>query len=493
MPSKPIDSPVPQPKDFALHSTLSPGSPPSQKQVRFADRSTDQVSRILTPEEAWSLYHYETHARGCGQCRTLLLCTTGRGLAQDVGSFVRQRGREICSTRPNDDGTWIRVEIPRNYSRTKAMLGAKRKRKREKEYAPTIVTYDTEPRPDPKQEPRYLYIEPARTRGDDRVYSIYKDAMLSPRVRYDSEGEPTRLPERSRMDTRRLFENTERPLRDYRIEVRTPGESEGDQDRERKERELKERREMHDAQGEWGATNNTPGPKVETSAARQTTHNQPSVFIQRDRSIVRETEILRYVSSSEVDLVLATAEDEHVVLPRKELEYPGAEHATVLQATPTEVDTVLPNAGIENSISTDIESCQHSTELAASDSSSSRSKSSSLHSLVLSAGCYTATDAFTTAPSADRPGHKSIGHEARTLTDFDASTIGLPPNVNQEYASAFARCLKEAVGMNDEQTSLLVASDAMVADTLQIYASMLGSLPGTQHHTAVKFVHRQRK
>jgi hypothetical protein len=79
------------------------------------------------------------------------------------------------------------------------------------------------------------------------------------------------------------------------------------------------------------------------------------------------------------------------------------------------------------------------------------------------------------------------------VDDSDSSPVDLPLNVIQEYASAFARCLREAVGITDEQTSLLVASDSMIADTLQTYASMLGSLPGTQHHTAVKFVHRQRK
>lgn len=127
------------------------------------------------------------------------------------------------------------------------------------------------------------------------------------------------------------------------------------------------------------------------------------------------------------------------------------------------------------------------------DSSSSRSRPASLQSIILSAGCYTATDAFTTAPSADPLASESTGHETYTLTDFDTVTIGLPPNVNREYASVFARYLKEAVGITDDQTSLLIAPDSMLVDTLQTYASMLGTLPGTPHFTAVKFVHRQRK
>ena len=197
----------------------------------------------------------------------------------------------------------------------------------------------------------------------------------------------------------------------------------------------------------------------------------------------------------EAQLAQAMAEDEHINLPCEELEALEADHATNHEYI-TRSEARVPNdidAGIEGSIPAAARSADISTQLAASDSSSSMSNSASLQSLVLSAGCYTATDAFTTAPSALSPGHKSIGHGPVKLTDFDASTIGLPPNVNREYASTFARCLKEAVGMTDEQTSLLVASNSMIAEILQTYASMLGSQPETQHHTAVKFVHRQRK
>jgi hypothetical protein len=200
------------------------------------------------------------------------------------------------------------------------------------------------------------------------------------------------------------------------------------------------------------------------------------------------------------ELALVTAEEEHIDIP---CEKPGAsevEPSTNHQPTRCEnhesnaLDTVMLDLGAYKTTSPVTHSGQIHTSPAASESSSfSRPKSSSLQSVVLSVGCYTATDAFTTAPSANPPGQKSIGHEPRILTEFDASTVGLPPNVNREYASAFARCLKEAVGITDEQTSFLVASDSTIANTLQTYASMLGSSPGTQHHTAVKFVHRQRK
>ena len=239
------------------HSTLSPSTPPSPKQVRFAPRSAELASRPLTPQEAWSLYHFETHARGCRTCSNHSLCTTGYGLAQDVQVLVCQHGGEICSTRPDSEGKWIRVEIPHGYDRAKTMLGVERKR--EKKHAP-IVSYDTDPRPVRKREPREVrenvYVEPARTttHRDDEKRSRHKPERYDvveviPVSKYET-GEPVRLPERTKRGS--LYESDmRRPRREYRIEERLPDRKEDSQDREWKEREREERRERRHREREW--------------------------------------------------------------------------------------------------------------------------------------------------------------------------------------------------------------------------------------------------
>jgi len=192
-------------------------------------------------------------------------------------------------------------------------------------------------------------------------------------------------------------------------------------------------------------------------------------------------------------------EGEHIEQSCEDREALESEHVMIHEPVRTKPydstinDTRLVDSKTDIPTSAATRSDQAHISPSVGDSSSSRSRPASLQSIILSAGCYTATDAFTTAPSADPPASKSTGHEPYTLTDFDTVTIGLPPNVNREYASLFARYLKEAVGVTDDQISLLVASDSMLVDTLQTYASMLGTLPGTPHFTAVKFVHRQRK
>jgi hypothetical protein len=149
------------------------------------------ASRPWTHREAWSLYYYETHARGCRPCSKGSLCTTGYGLAQDVQVLVCQHGGEICSTRPGSKGEWIRVEVPHAYGRARSMLGIERERKRKRDQAP-IVSYDSNPRPHPRQaSEKNVYFEPARTHRDDRRlaqrtlrYILYESDMRRPRREY---------------------------------------------------------------------------------------------------------------------------------------------------------------------------------------------------------------------------------------------------------------------------------------------------------------------
>ena len=101
-------------------TTASPGP------FRFAHPLPELASRPLTPQEAWSLYQYETHARACHTCYGGGSCDLGHRLTQDVRVHVCKHDKQLCSTQLDSEGRWTRVVIPRGYGWTKAMLGVKR-------------------------------------------------------------------------------------------------------------------------------------------------------------------------------------------------------------------------------------------------------------------------------------------------------------------------------------------------------------------------------
>jgi hypothetical protein len=265
-----------------------PSTPPSPKAVRFAPHSAELTSRPLTPQEAWSLYHFETHARGCRLCSSHPLCSTGYGLAQDVQILVCQRGGEICSTRPDSEGKWVRVEIPYGYDRAKSMLGIDRRKKHK-----PIVSYDTDPRPDRKRETKPVIIEPARTHANDERGVRYEVVEASSSGR-QAGGEPVMLPERSKRGS--LYESDmRRPRREYRIEERTSELQLKSLDQKCEEKEREERRERRRRERAWRGSDGLPAPKVKEGAPRQTTYVQRSVPVQSDRSLAWETKFARYV------------------------------------------------------------------------------------------------------------------------------------------------------------------------------------------------------
>ena len=172
----------------------------------------------------------------------------GYSLSQDVQVLVCQHGGEVCSTKPDGEGKWIRVEIPHGYDRTKYMLGVERKRA--KHHAP-IVSYDTDPRPSRTRESRKdAYVEPSRTYRDDERRSRHKPERyevveVTPST-YEAGG-PVRLPKRTKRGS--MYESDmRRPRREYRIEERTPERKEKIEDREWKQWEKDERRER---EREW--------------------------------------------------------------------------------------------------------------------------------------------------------------------------------------------------------------------------------------------------
>jgi hypothetical protein len=170
-----------------------PASSGLHKHVRFASRSAgESVSRPLTPQEAWPLYHFETHARACHSCSNMYgpLCDTGHNLSQEIQVLIHLQGGEPCSTQPDSEGKWVRVEILHGYDRCKAMLGIGRKR--ESNHAP-IISYERESRSARQREPRNkVSIEPARRHGPDWDEVV----EVTPSYRYEA-GEAVQLPRRS--------------------------------------------------------------------------------------------------------------------------------------------------------------------------------------------------------------------------------------------------------------------------------------------------------
>lgn len=150
-------------------------SPPSSpKKVQFASKATS--SRELTSPEAWSLYHFECHARGCPACYEPLgvylkgaqLCDAGHALAQDVAIHVYYKAGEIYS---QDTYKLVRVELPPGYDQVRGLLKGMDHRLRQTSQPPMISydrSYPVSPR-QPSRRPEYeerneVIIEPADSR-----------------------------------------------------------------------------------------------------------------------------------------------------------------------------------------------------------------------------------------------------------------------------------------------------------------------------------------
>jgi hypothetical protein len=212
-------------KDSESRSDEEVFSEPLLKAVRFAPRSSAQVSRPATPQEAWPLYHFEIHARECQLCGNGSLCDDGYSLSQDVRVLIHQQGGEFYSTRVDREGNRNRVEIPYGYTQARTMLGILQNS--EKKQAP-IISYGRQSRPTRQREPRKIVsIEPVRRHRPDRDEVV----EVTPSYRYET-GEAVQLP--------RIFNKLSSydgdvgwPRREYHVEDRTPR----GRDREWRERE----------------------------------------------------------------------------------------------------------------------------------------------------------------------------------------------------------------------------------------------------------------
>lgn len=223
-------------------SSISPSSPSSSsKAVRFAPTSANGSSRPLTSTEAWSLYHFEMHARSCSQCfdpltvykRGNSLCQVGLGLAQDVACHVYHREGDVYSTK-KDDSKLVRVEVQHDYDQVRLLLRAMERRLRSHRMSTVpLVSYDRSYPVAPRRfyrEAEDVYIEPSNSERLHRRTSKHKPVRYSTVVLNDDvedvsiKSTPS-LPTKERRGT--LYEkDMQRKKENYLVEIREPRQPE---------------------------------------------------------------------------------------------------------------------------------------------------------------------------------------------------------------------------------------------------------------------------
>lgn len=227
-----------------------PTSPTSPKAVHFA-KSTSQlvtgISRELTPTEAWSLYHFEIHARRCenfcrdplrGYLRGRRMCDTGSAYAKDVALHIYYKDGDIYAVQ-HEGLKPTRVEVPTAYDQVRSLLQKYAYRARKHASRPT-VTHDlsrkAKPTHDRAPERTEVVIEPGDSRRDKRSSdrktkaksSHYKTVV----VHEDGvapESAPAPLPAQTLPDTklkerRGSLYHSDRPrkTKQYHVEERLP-------------------------------------------------------------------------------------------------------------------------------------------------------------------------------------------------------------------------------------------------------------------------------
>ncbi|KAK4996146.1 hypothetical protein LTR66_004172 [Elasticomyces elasticus] len=139
-----------RPDDVTPPKTSTPTSPISPRAVRFPSSSSvvTSVSRPPSTVEAWSMYHFEIHARSCPSCfdpyevhRTgRRLCDEGHGLAQDVAIHVYYKDGNVYSA-TDDKYRVVRVELPTGYGQVRGLLRAMERKLRYQAPSP-IISHD---------------------------------------------------------------------------------------------------------------------------------------------------------------------------------------------------------------------------------------------------------------------------------------------------------------------------------------------------------------
>lgn len=235
----------------------SPSSPTSPKAVRFAPSSGNAISRPLSTVEAWSLYHFENHARHCASCYNPLeviqrggqLCSTGHGLAQDVAYHVYHREGEFYST-AKDNSKLVRIEIPVGYAQLRSLLRSMDRALRSHRLSTPIISYDrTYPiaprRFDEQSQREPAYVEPAKSsshhshhrRSKHKSSSRYSTVAVNGDYQDDYAVKAPSSPTTTTTSQRRgsLYEqDMQRKKENYRVEIREPRRRDHYQEKERR-------------------------------------------------------------------------------------------------------------------------------------------------------------------------------------------------------------------------------------------------------------------
>lgn len=233
----------------------SPISPPSSpKAVRFAPSSGNAISRPLSTTEAWSLYHFENHARHCSLCYNPLevvqrggqLCEIGHGLAQDVAYHVYHREGEFYST-VKDNSKLVRIEIPPGYNQLRSLLKSMDRALRSHRISQSspIVSYDRTYAIPPRRSSEgsnkresggSVYIEPSKSHHhhNGSRKSKHKSRYSSSTVAYNNNDDvvvedysvkpPTSSPiqRRGSLYEQDMQRNNHKKDTGYRVEIREP-------------------------------------------------------------------------------------------------------------------------------------------------------------------------------------------------------------------------------------------------------------------------------
>ncbi|KAK4635142.1 hypothetical protein CLAFUW4_01162 [Fulvia fulva] len=231
--------------DNAPTSNIAPSSPSLRKAVRFAPRSEDRASRPLTSTEAWSLYHFESHARHCPACYCPLevyrrgeqLCPIGHGLAQDVALHCYHLNGEVYSTtKDSNSNKLVRVEVPHGYSQLRSLLRSMEHRLRSHRATP-LVSYDrsypisARKSWTPETEPENVILE---TGTSSRRRSTHRPVRYSTVVVVDNAIEDVSATTSTKERRGTLYEKEmQRKPKDYRVEIREPSESRKERRRHR--------------------------------------------------------------------------------------------------------------------------------------------------------------------------------------------------------------------------------------------------------------------
>ena len=262
-------------------SNIAPSSPPGSpgsRKARFARNDSGLVtgvSRPLSQPEAWSLYHFETHARLCDECHDPLkvhlrgkrLCNNGLALAQDVAEHVYHHGGEAYSRRTDDYHKHVRVEIPHGYNQIRLLLQAMDRELRSSKRTVPIISYDpTYPIPARRRSPsperrrkRYederkdVIIEPAisGTRRSAQRPKRYSKVVLNEDVEAGPPRQPGKKPDARRGSLYEKDKQRQDVDRGYVVEVREPEQRDRDRERKRYREEQRRKEERRRSQGFW--------------------------------------------------------------------------------------------------------------------------------------------------------------------------------------------------------------------------------------------------